>query len=183
MDQMSDTRKKLVEAALAEFADHGFGGTDTNRIARRAGFAPQTFYRWFKDKTEIFLAAYESWQASERDLMASLLKHKASLEDQVEAAILHHRDHRLFRRSLRRLAQEDPAVREARAQSRARQIERLGGSDPATTAVILLQMERLAEALAEGELVDMGLDEVAARQTMTQLLGQLRQGERSRTSP
>ena len=180
---MSDTRKKLVEAALAEFADHGFGGTDTNRIARRAGFAPQTFYRWFKDKTEIFLAAYETWQASERDLMASLLRRNASLEDQVEAAILHHRDHRLFRRSLRRLSQEDPAVREARAQSRLRQIERLGGPDPAATAVILLQMERLAEALAEGELADMDLDEQAARQTMVQLLGQVRQAGRSRTSP
>lgn len=180
---MSETRNKLVEAALAEFADHGFGGTDTNRIARRAGFAPQTFYRWFRDKTEIFLAAYETWQASERELQAGLLKRNASLEDQVEAAVRHHQDHRLFRRSLRRLAQDDPAVREARARSRQRQVERLGGSDPAATAVILLQMERLAEALAEGELGDMGLDETAARQTMTRLLGQLRQGGRSRSSP
>lgn len=180
---MSETRKKLVEAALAEFTDHGFAGTDTNRIARRAGFAPQTFYRWFKDKSEIFLAAYEAWQAAERDLMASLLKQKASLEDQVEAAIVHHREHRLFRRSLRRLGQEDPAVREARAKSRLSQIGRLGGADPGAAAVALIQMERLAEALAEGELGDMGLDEEAARQTMTELLGQLRQGGRSRSSP
>jgi hypothetical protein len=24
----------------------GFGGTDTNKIARRGGFAPENFYRW-----------------------------------------------------------------------------------------------------------------------------------------
>ena len=45
----SGTGTKLIAAAAAEFNDHGFSGTDSNKIARRAGFAPQTFYRWFKD--------------------------------------------------------------------------------------------------------------------------------------
>ena len=31
------TREKLVLAAAAEFREHGFAGTDSNRIARRAG--------------------------------------------------------------------------------------------------------------------------------------------------
>ena len=41
---------------MAEFIESGYAGTDTNRIARRAGFAPQTFYRWFADKTAILRA-------------------------------------------------------------------------------------------------------------------------------
>jgi AcrR family transcriptional regulator len=43
------TSNDLIAAAAAEFNEFGFSGTDTNRIARRAGYAPQTFYRWFKD--------------------------------------------------------------------------------------------------------------------------------------
>src|SRR5215470_8598720 len=58
----TSTGEKLVRAAAREFNEHGFLGTDTNRIARRAGFAPQTFYRWFGDKTEIFIKVYEQWQ-------------------------------------------------------------------------------------------------------------------------
>src|SRR4051812_9867208 len=48
-------REALLEAARAEFDESGFEGTDTNRIARRAGYAPQTFYRHFTDKTAIFI--------------------------------------------------------------------------------------------------------------------------------
>ena len=41
------TRERLIRAALRAFGRGGFQGTDSNRIARAAGFAPQTFYRWF----------------------------------------------------------------------------------------------------------------------------------------
>ena len=57
-DEVKTTPERLIAAAAAEFREAGFAGTDSNRIARRAGFAPQTFYRWFKDKTEIFIAVY-----------------------------------------------------------------------------------------------------------------------------
>lgn len=167
------TRDQLIAAATSEFGEHGFAGTDTNRIARRAGFAPQTFYRWFKDKTDIFLAVYRAWEEAERAMMADLLRRGASEAEQVEAALVHHRAHRVFRRSLRALSLTDDAVRTARAESRRRQIERIGG--PAETAAVLLfQLERLSDALAEHELADMGLGETVARQSLVNLLRQLR---------
>ena len=46
----------------------------------------------------------------------------------------------------------------------------------ADLAVILLQTERLADALAEGELRDMGLDEEAALTALTGLINRLRDG-------
>ena len=58
-------REALVVAARAEFDECGFEGTDTNRIARRAGYAPQTFYRNFADKTAIFVETYQRWLAVE----------------------------------------------------------------------------------------------------------------------
>ena len=167
------TREKLVLAAAAEFREHGFAGTDSNRIARRAGFAPQTFYRWFKDKTAIFLAVYRLWEEEERAMMSALLSEGAGALEQVEAAVMHHRNHRLFRRSLRQLSQTDPDVRAARAESRLRQLDRIGG-DRAPNAVRLLLLERLAEALAEGEMEDMGLGEAEARAAMAGILAAVR---------
>jgi hypothetical protein len=49
VDAREPTADKLLKAAMAEFNEHGFTGADTNRIARRAGLAPHTLYRWCKD--------------------------------------------------------------------------------------------------------------------------------------
>jgi AcrR family transcriptional regulator len=177
--QSQETSKALVEAARAEFAAHGFAGTDSNKIARAAGFAPQTFYRWFRDKTEIFIAVYRSWEEAERALIGSLLN--ASSRKIADAIVAHHREHLVFRRSLRQLAVQDDAVRSARAASRLRQIERIrewsASRAPKANevAVVLLQIERLADAIAEGELRDLGLSEGPARAALARLIDSLRE--------
>src|SRR5258708_16055725 len=66
------TPQLLLRAALAEFTQRGFARTDTNRIARRAGFAPQTFYRWYTDKTDIFVQLYQPWVAQELKAVPAL---------------------------------------------------------------------------------------------------------------
>ncbi|MEX0838269.1 MAG: TetR/AcrR family transcriptional regulator [Parvibaculum sp.] len=175
----SDTAQRLIGAATAEFCEHGFAGTDTNRIARRAGFAPQTFYRWFKDKTEIFLAVYRDWEEMEHRTIAGLIEKKAPVSQMVDAIVEHHRAFRIFRRSLRQLSLEDDAVRAARAQSRLRQLGRIsGGKKPksrlAALAVALFEVERLCDAVAEGEFADLGLDEKAARAVIGERLTSLR---------
>jgi AcrR family transcriptional regulator len=179
--QSQETSKALVEAARAEFAVHGFAGTDSNKIARAAGFAPQTFYRWFRDKREIFIAVYRDWEEAERALLVELLD--ASSRKIADAIVNHHREHAVFRRSLRQLAVQDEAVRRARAASRLRQIERIRAwSAPHApkaneVAVVLLQIERLADAIAEGELRDLGLSEGPARATLARLIDSLRRAE------
>ena len=166
--QITSTAERLVEAALAEFNAHGFGGTDTNKIARRAGFAPQTFYRWFPDKTAIFLAAYRRWEKQEMDTIRSLRGTKSAARRIVTAIVAHHRAHLGFRRSLRLLAYENDAVRKARAESRRRQLAQLrtwmgtGGPSDGEAILILLQMERLSDAIAEGEIADLGIDHANA---------------------
>src|SRR6185503_20792385 len=77
------TDARLLAAAAKEFNQRGFDGTDTNRIARRAGFAPQTFYRWFQDKTEVFLAVYRTWEDQERAMLSKLLARKAPASEFV----------------------------------------------------------------------------------------------------
>lgn len=165
---------------MAEFNAHGYSGTDSNRIARRAGFAPQTFYRWFKDKTEIFVAAYRAWEDAERTDLGALLSHDAPAEALAEVGIEHHRRFLRFRRSLRQLSVEDPVVRAARAQSRLRQIQQIrvwlnrpeAGDEE--IGVLLLLLERLTDAVAEGEFADLGVTDAGARAELAHIIERLR---------
>ena len=166
-------------AATSEFNEQGFLGTDTNKIARRAGFAPQTSYRWFEDKIDIFIKVYEHWELQEAGILRKLLGEDASDERLVKACVAHHRAYLVFRRSLRLVSLEDERVRHARAETRKRQIERINewrGStaDPATVATLLLQVERLSDALAEREFADMGLDASACEAALADIIQKLR---------
>jgi AcrR family transcriptional regulator len=175
-----DTAEKLLHAAADEFNDHGFSGTDTNRIARRAGFAPQTFYRWYEDKIDVFIKVYEHWEREELGTLRGLLEENAPDARVVEAVVAHHRAYLVFRRSLRLLSLDHPKVRAARAATRLRQvafIRNMQGASPSVPselATTLFMLERLSDALAEGEIADMGLDPRAAETALAQIIHGLR---------
>ncbi|HSZ11512.1 MAG TPA: TetR/AcrR family transcriptional regulator [Rhizomicrobium sp.] len=159
-----DTREKLIAAAQGEFNASGFHGTDTNRIARAAGYAPQTFYRHFADKTDTFLAVYERWWKGEVAALEKVLRKRRGKDGAMAAArvvIGFHTRWRGFRRSLRHLAVTEARVRAARAAARRAQLAPLKAAGTkrgdAELIAALLTAERLCDAAAEGELTDMGL--------------------------
>ena len=159
-----ETLRRLLDAAEAEFNAHGFHGTDTNRIARRAGYAPQTFYRHFADKTAVFIAVYERWWKDELTALGRALERKSTKQSSHRAARIVMEFHvrwRGFRRSLRHLTDVDPKVRAARIAARTAQMARLrampGHRPDAELVGALLTIERLCDAAAEGELSDLGL--------------------------
>jgi AcrR family transcriptional regulator len=157
------TRELLMGAAAREFNSVGYHGTDTNKIARAAGFSPQTFYRHFADKVDIFVAVYQNWQATERHAIASALKSAAPDRSIAKAILNHHFEWRTFRASLRLIAVDEPRVRRARADSREWQIDML--AQTATNARrpryelagALLNVERLCDAAADREFDDLGI--------------------------
>lgn len=53
------TRKKLLQAAVDEFALHGYSGGKLERIARRAGVNKRLVYHYFKDKDRLYTAVLE----------------------------------------------------------------------------------------------------------------------------
>lgn len=165
---MKGTRDRVLEAAAQAFNTAGFHGTDTNRIARAAGYAPQTFYRHFADKMDIFIAVYEAWQESERRALAGAAKAKADPAALARILVSHHVEWRIFRRSLRLLAVEDNTARAARTASRDRQLADLSrlpenaGRSRAELFAALLSVERLCDAAADREFADQGIsDDVA----------------------
>ena len=160
-----ETRRKLVTAAAREIEKHGYHGTDSNRIARAAGFSPGTFYKHFNDKQEIFLAAHSAWVDAEWDAVDDL----TGPPDTRAAAIVdfvvdHHRRRKGLRASLRALVATDPKVRAFHRSERRRQLVRMeAGPDApperrAAAALLLLEVERVADALADGELEALGVD-------------------------
>ncbi|HTO39957.1 MAG TPA: helix-turn-helix domain-containing protein [Rhizomicrobium sp.] len=184
------TRARLIVAAQTLFNTKGFDGTDSNRIARKAGFAPQTFYRHFPDKTAIFLAVTDQWWRAEAETYARALglplsggvnpsaraaakkvpRAAAKPAPRTAARILlgFHTEWRIFRRALRNLAGSTPAVAMARCAARQAQLTALAslapvprGSRPQTHLSALLTVERLCDAAADGELADLGLSQRA----------------------
>lgn len=154
------TRAALIDAARKEFEDPGFDATNTNKIAARAGYAPQTFYRHFEDKTAIFLAVYRMWTLEEQ----SLLDDVRDATSAASVVIEHHRASLNFRRALRRLSLTDAPIRAARTESRKLQIARLRERLPylarrsfAALVADLLMLERITDACAEGEFEDLGV--------------------------
>ncbi len=170
MKSRKSGRAELLKAAQLEFEDHGFEGTQTNAIARRAGYAPQTFYRHFPDKKAIFLTIYLDWAQAEAIALA-----KADTITAIMDALLdHHIAHRLFRRSLRHLTAIDPEIAAVRAKTRQQQMSAITDRFPHLTQPealgLIFTLERLCDAWAEGEFEACGISQEEARAQMNGIL-------------
>ena len=159
------TRIALIAAAAKEIERHGYEGTNSNTIAKEAGYAPQTFYRHFENKLQVFLALYQGWA----EQSGIRLDDTRGANEAALFLVEHHREFLNFRRALRHLAVIEPDVRAARATSRLNQIEQIKKRLPHLTQassqellVKLLQIERLADACAEQEFADLGVSEELA---------------------
>ena len=162
----------MIGAAARIFNSAGYNGTDSNRIAREAGYAPGTFYVHFADKLAIFLEVYESWVSAEWSSVEAILKSGGparAIRGRLSRAVLeHHRKWRTFRASLRALSAIDDRVHAARVASRDRQIAtmirliRARNTPVPSRARMLAQIlyaEALCDAVAEGDAESLGIRE------------------------
>lgn len=176
----AETRARLLAAAAETFEAVGYTGTDSNRIARAAGYAPGTFYKHFPDKRAIFLAVYDEWVAREWAEVGQALVEpgtaRARAERIVDLVLAHHRRWSTVRASLRALVAVDEVAREAYRGSRRRQLAamaRLGGPDPRrreADALLLFTVERAADALADGEARALGLRPAEVRARLVEMV-------------
>jgi AcrR family transcriptional regulator len=178
------TRERLVATAAEVLNRDGYFGTDSNALARAAGYAPATFYKHFADKREILLAAYESWVAAEWRHIGEVLRgepgERAPLAEELTTWIIeHHRRWRGLRASLLALVGVDPVVRDFYVGQRRRQLELLeemrGTRRPArgdreADALLLFSFERACDALASGEAEALGLHAAPLRALLVGLL-------------
>ena len=64
------TQRKILDAALAEFGEKGFGESSIVSITQRAKVALGTFYTYFDSKEELFAALVQDMSSKVRDHVA-----------------------------------------------------------------------------------------------------------------
>ena len=77
-----ETRAKIMESALAAFAESGFGGVSVPAIASGAGVAAGTMYRHFASKEALVNALFVHWKSALRDHLLADFPFGASPEVQ-----------------------------------------------------------------------------------------------------
>jgi AcrR family transcriptional regulator len=180
------TRERLVAAAAGIFNRVGYHGTDSNQIAKEAGYATGTFYKHFKDKREIFLAAYEDWVSSEWKAVAATLatgeKPKMLARQLVMLSIEFHARRRGLRASLQELIISDTEVRRFYRKQRRRQLDVMAelrariGARPRSReedAIHLFTTERTYDAIARGELQDLRLNRKVMIEAMVEIVASM----------
>jgi AcrR family transcriptional regulator len=67
---MSETRRLLLDAATAEFAQEGYDGANINQISQAAGFAKGTIYNYFPSKRALMLSLMDLIATSHHQFVA-----------------------------------------------------------------------------------------------------------------
>jgi AcrR family transcriptional regulator len=173
------TRERLITAAASQFNRFGYHGTDSNSIAKAARYATGTFYKHFRDKRDIFLAAYERWVAAEWKEIGDELSRMQNAETTarllVDLSVKFHTEWRGLRASLMELVFSDPDARKFFRAQRRRQLAlivelRSRFALPARTreqdAIHLYMTERVFDAIGQGEIQSLSLDREAVIESM-----------------
>lgn len=166
------THANLLKAAKTEFKENGYEKTDTNKIASRAGYSPQTFYRHFSSKEKIFQEVYRQWV--ENCILP--LKEANTVEEFAARFLAENATMKLFRRSLRYLTYTSKDICKIRAEERYVILSTFVTNEQNKHHDILkiewlMTLDRWLDALIEGELAVLGISDEKAFEQLVEILG------------
>jgi AcrR family transcriptional regulator len=87
MTKSAETRKRILEAALACFRQRGFEAATMREIAAEAGMSVGAAYYYFDSKEAIVMAFYERSQREIEPLTAKALASSRDLEERLRAIV------------------------------------------------------------------------------------------------
>ena len=82
-----EVRSDLLEAAAGLIARQGLGATNSNEIAREAGVGVGSFYRHFRDKSDLLESLQREMTHALRDRMRGATARASDLEGQVRGLV------------------------------------------------------------------------------------------------
>jgi AcrR family transcriptional regulator len=190
-DSPAGTRARLLATAAEVFNRDGYLHTNSNKLARAAGYSPGAFYKHFENKRGCFLAVYRAWVTAQWTELEAILERGGAPEPMakklVNAVLALHARWSGLRASLRTLVATDPAARAFHRDERRRQLELIAGlrrrlevgkRAPEEDALLLYALERVADALADGEIADLKLDHDAVVSELVALVARHLSGSR-----
>ncbi|MBS3651641.1 TetR/AcrR family transcriptional regulator [Pseudaminobacter sp. 19-2017] len=91
------TKKRILDAAVAEFAEKGFSGARVESIAKTANANMRLLYHYFHDKEQLYIAVieevYRDVRSAEQDLHIEEDDPKKGLERLVDFTFTHFAEH------------------------------------------------------------------------------------------
>ena len=106
-DRSAETRGRILDAALAEFAAHGLAGARTEPIAAAAGVNKALLYYYFESKEKLYAATLEMVSARVRDRSMAVFLRDASPGERILRAALDHFDRILTQHEFQSLIQHE----------------------------------------------------------------------------
>src|SRR5258708_26645473 len=106
-DRSSETRTRILDAALREFSALGMAGARMDQIAAAAGVNKALLYYHFDSKENLYIAAVEMISAKIRDLSMAVFLRDGSPGERLLRAALNHFDRILAQGEFQSLMQQD----------------------------------------------------------------------------
>src|SRR5579864_3204497 len=103
----AETRGRILDAALREFALHGLAGARTETIAAAAGVNKALLYYYFESKEKLYVAALEMIAGRVRDNTMAVFLRDGSPGERVLRAALNHFDRILAQQEFQSLMQQE----------------------------------------------------------------------------
>jgi TetR/AcrR family transcriptional regulator len=148
-DRATDSRARILDAALQEFSANGLAGARTDRIATTAGVNKALLYYYFESKENLYLAALEMIASKMRDTTMAVFLREASAGERVLRTALNHFDRILAQSEFQSLMQHE-MVRLHKGESGAMAILVKRVFAP----VITMYQSMVREGIEKGELID-----------------------------
>jgi TetR/AcrR family transcriptional regulator len=148
-ERSAETRGRILDAALREFAANGLAGARTETIAAAAGVNKALLYYYFDSKEKLYVAALEMIAGRVRDSSLAVFLRDASPGERVLRAGLNHFDRILAQQEFQSLMQQE-MIRLHKGEAGAMPILVKKVFEP----VMIMYRSMVREGIASGELID-----------------------------
>ena len=149
-DRSSETRARILEAALREFSSLGMAGARMDQIAAAAGVNKALLYYHFDSKENLYAASIEMISARVRDQSMAVFLLKASPGERLLRSALSHFDRILAQGEFQSLMQQE-------------MMRMHKGEEPSAISIVVkrvfapmqtMYQSMMREGIASGELID-----------------------------
>ncbi len=148
-DRSAETRSRILDAALREFAAHGLAGARTETIATAAGVNKALLYYYFESKEKLYLAALEMIAGRVRDSSMAAFLRDASAGERILRSALNHFDRIMSQQEFQTLMQQE-MIRMHKGEAGALPVLVKKVFEP----VMIMYRAMLREGIGSGELIE-----------------------------
>ncbi|MCK5682523.1 TetR/AcrR family transcriptional regulator [bacterium] len=87
MNPKVDKKTKIIKSARDLFHSKGYNATTVDDIVKNAGVGKGTFYRYFKNKTELLIIKMDKIHEDFKDILSDCIRHEGTLKENLETAL------------------------------------------------------------------------------------------------